>query len=161
MEAWLGFGDEVPVSRLIDALEVRRRWAQAQQANPKHEAEARFVIRHHRALVAMLQENPNAYRQFLRSERAKEAEHSFTRVLSVIPADELDTAALGLLYRSGERLGVPTPSLRRALAGKVGEERIVRLSASQESARSLIRPLNRGAPVRRYRMPPTDSDQIG
>jgi hypothetical protein len=161
MEAWLGFGDEVPMSRLIDALEVRRRWAQAQQANPKHEAEARFIIRHHRALVSMLQDNPTGYRQFLRSERAKEAEHSFTRVLSVIPPDELDTAALGLLYRSGERLGVPPSNLRRALAGKVGEERIVRLSAAQESARSLIRPLIRSAPQRRTRVPATDSEQIG
>lgn len=56
--AWLKVEPHARPARIRCAIDAQRRWAQAQQANPRHREQALWTITHHRRLVACLVEQP-------------------------------------------------------------------------------------------------------
>ena len=45
LHAWLGLHADAPDTALEEALDNKRKWAQAQQANRKHRQQALFIIK--------------------------------------------------------------------------------------------------------------------
>lgn len=81
-----------------EAVDARRRWAQAQQSNPKFQDEARWLLRNHALVMRVLVERRDAYLRQLDSRRVKRAIEQFDlfvrgSLASGVDSLELDRAA--------------------------------------------------------------------
>ncbi|MCB9797236.1 MAG: hypothetical protein H6741_31495 [Alphaproteobacteria bacterium] len=116
------------------AMERRRRWAQSQQSNPKHQEEARWLIRNQALVRMVLLERRAAYlRQLERRRLSKNLEVLSLFARGAMATGVLTDAAEQAVLNEAKALGVPEAYAQR-LVLKLSEEMKVTRQASAGNA---------------------------
>lgn len=119
--------------RARDAIESRRRWAQAQQSNPKFQDEARWLLRNHNLVLQVLVERRDDYLRQLESRRTRRSVEQFDLFVQGSLASGVDSVEL---ERAAE---VQARAL--GLAPELAQEHLAQ-------ARANLRPAGEGGPRR-------------
>lgn len=114
--AWVGTTWTSSPRARADALKKRRKWAQAQQANPKHGKAARWVIRHQAELQRLLVEEPETYRLMLAEELRAQGEHRLRELVDSLGSEDLlSDDELRIVERYAWRQGLEAEHTRELL----------------------------------------------
>lgn len=129
---YYGVRSDAPRPVLEQAIASRRRWAQAQQANPKYRVEAVWLIRNNNRVKSLLLDEIEAYKAQLRVE----SQQSNLDVLSLFIRGTMYSGAFTAeaeeaARRQGEMLGIPKDILEMRIEALLAENGAVRTSASQ------------------------------
>ena len=114
--AWLGVPWTASSGRRMEALKAKRSWAQAQQANPKHGRNAKWVIRNMGELQRLLVDEPSTYRTMLAEELREQGEERLRDLVdSLGQSASLSDTELEIVERFAHRQGLEAGHTRDLL----------------------------------------------
>jgi SAM-dependent methyltransferase len=121
--AFLGLDAGASAEQALAALKRKRTFFQSMQNNPKYSDQARYLIRHHRALHAVL-ERPEEHLAHMAEARASSQLPLLVMAIDSVLADGvLDPKEEVFLRENAQMLGIPESVLKRVLrerAAKAG-----------------------------------------
>lgn len=130
---YYGVHPDAPRPVIEQAIASRRRWAQAQQANPKYRVEAVWLIRNNSRVKGLLLDEIEAYKAQLRVE----SQQSNLNVLSLFIRGTMYSGvftaeAEAAARRQGENLGIPPDILDLRIEALLAENGAVRTEAAPQ-----------------------------